>query len=174
MTEIVKKGFTHDNINNLTNSWYTPKHIFDSLDLEFDLDPCAPLTNTTNVLGVVGGVSWIPVRKVYTHISNGLTQPWEGRVWLNPPYGRETKLWLQKMDTHRDGISLLFARTDCQWFHDYCTKATAINFLKGRLKFIDSEGVTGKSGAGAGSMLVAWGHENADAIKKVKGLYIDL
>lgn len=173
MTEIVKTGFTHENPNNKSVEWFTPKHIFDSLDLEFDLDPCAPLTNTVNVLGVVGGVPWIPAKKVYTRISNGLTQPWEGRVFLNPPYGRETKLWLQKMDTHRDGIALLFARTDCQWFHDYCSKATAINFIKGRLKFVNLE-VKNSPGAGAGSMLVAWGLKNADAIKNVKGLYMDL
>lgn len=168
MGDVAKTGFTHDSVNNISTSWYTPKHIFDSLGLEFDLDPCAP----------IGGVPWIPVKKIYTLLDNGLTQSWGDpattSVWLNPPYGRETKLWLQKMDAHRNGIALLFARTDCSWFHDYCTKATAINFLKGRIKFIDSEGVTGKSGAGAGSMLVAWGKENAGAIKNVNGLYINL
>lgn len=173
MTEIVKTGFTHESPANKSIEWHTPKHIFDSLGLEFDLDPCAPLTNTVNVLGVVGGVPWIPARKVYTRISNGLTQPWVGRVFLNPPYGRETKHWLAKMDTHRDGIALLFSRTNCNWFHDYVANATAVNFLKGRLKFVNSE-VKTSPGAGSGSMLVAWGDENADAIKNVKGLYLEL
>ena len=157
-------GFTHDSANNQTIDWYTPKSIFDSLGVVFDLDPCAPK----------GGVSWIPAKKFYSLEDDGLTQPWSGNVWLNPPYGRQTIDWLERMDAHRQGIALVFARTDCKWFHDYCAKATAINFIKGRIKFVDGLGVTGNSGAGAGSMLIAWGDQNATAIKNVDGLTLTL
>ncbi len=161
---MIKRGFTHDDKNNISSDWYTPKHLFDTMGIAFDLDPCAP----------IGGVPWIPANNIYTLADNGLLQDWKGRVWLNPPYGKDTKHWLAKMDTHRNGIALLFARTDCLWFHDYCTKATAINFIKGRIKFVDATGATGGSGAGAGSMLVAWGKENAMAIERVKGLTVML
>ena len=157
-------GFTHDSANNQTIDWYTPKSIFDSLGVVFDLDPCAPK----------GGVPWIPAKKFYSLEDDGLTQPWSGNVWLNPPYGRQTIDWLERMDAHRQGIALVFARTDCKWFHDYCAKATAINFIKGRIKFVDGLGVTGNSGAGAGSMLIAWGDQNANAIKNVDGLTLTL
>ena len=93
---------------------------------------------------------------------------YQPNVWLNPPYGKHTSDWLAKMHNHRNGIALVFARTDCKWFHDYCAKADAILFIKSRVKFIDGLGVTSKSGAGSGSMLIAWGSDNVEALKKMR------
>lgn len=148
-------GFTHDNKDNTSVDWYTPQWVFDELGLEFDLDPAAP----------EGGVPWIPAKKFYCESDDGLVKPWEGRVWLNPPYGKHTGAWLARMHVYRNGVALVFARTDCKWFHDYVAKATAILFLKGRVKFVDGLGKTGGSGAGCGSMLVAWGTEEAWALQ---------
>lgn len=160
----MKKAFTHDSANNKTVDWYTPKSIFDAMGLQFDLDPAAP----------VGGVPWIPAAKHYSIFDDGLSKPWHGRVWLNPPYGRDTKRWLQRMDAHRNGVALVFARTDCAWFHDYCANADAICFMRGRVKFVDGLGVTGESGAGAGSMAIAWGEENVAGIRRLSGLTLTL
>ena len=162
------KAFTHDNIDNASVDWYTPKWIFDALGLRFDLDPCQPPT----------GVAWIPADKFYCEADNGLVQPWTGNVWLNPPYGKYTSAWLRKMHEHRNGIALVFARTDTKWFHDYVAKADAILFLAGRVKFVDGLGVTAGNGAGAGSMLIAWGQHNVDALRGLaednQGLLISL
>ena len=38
------------------------------------------------------------------------------------------------------------------------------------MKFVDGLGVTGESGAGSGSMLVAWGRENVDALLAMSDL----
>ena len=65
---------------------------------------------------------------------------------------------------------MVFARTDCAWFHESVAKADAILFLRGRVKFVDGLGVTGGSGAGSGSMLVAWGRENVDALLAMRDL----
>ena len=152
------KGFTHDNKHNKTVDWYTPKWIFDSLGLKFDLDPCHPSVK----------IPWIPTRNFYTVLDNGLAQPWFGLVWFNPPYGKETSQWLAKMHEHRNGIALVFARTDTKWYHDYCCKADAILFLKGRISFVDGLGLTSGSGAGAGSMLIAWGDKSVQALRKME------
>lgn len=151
-------GFTHESHLSKTVDWYTPPWIFDKLGLIFDLDPCQP----------VSGVFWIPALKRYTEIEDGLSQPWEGRVWLNPPYGKYNYKWLEKMNSHRNGVAIVFSRTDCAWFHDFVTKADAILFLKGRVRFVDGLGSTKGSGAGSGSMLVAWGVENVEALKGMK------
>jgi len=154
-------GFTHENPKNKTIEWYTPTWIFKSLNLVFDLDPCHPVLDI---------LSWIPAHKVYTKEDDGLSKTWTGNVWLNPPYGLHTKAWLEKLNNHGQGISLVFARTDCKWFQDICVKAGGILFLRGRIKFVDLYGKTGKSGAGIGSMLVAWGAENTKKLHSLRSL----
>lgn len=136
MTEKAK-GFTHDDKKNKTVDWWTPPWIFNALGLSFDLDPCSPK----------GGVPWIPVKEHISLPDDGLLHPWYGLVWLNPPYGDKTPNWLEKMHNYRNGISLVFARTDCLWFHDYVAKADAILYLKGRVKFIDGLGLTKGGGS---------------------------
>lgn len=154
----MKTGFSHESAATLSVDWYTPSWVFDALGVNFDLDPCQP----------VGGVHWIPASKYYTEADDGLIQPWEGRVWLNPPYGKHTARWLEKMHHHRNGIALVFSRTDCAWFHDYVSRADAILFLRGRVRFVDGHQLTAGGGPGSGSMLVAWGAENVDALRCIK------
>jgi hypothetical protein len=162
-----KKGaFTHDSVDNKTVDWYTPKWVFDDLGLQFDLDPCCP----------PGGVPWIPVHNHYSLPTDGLNEPWLGRVWLNPPYGTQTKKWLKRLDEHGNGVALVFARTDCKWFQQYVVNASALLFLAGRINFVDGLGKTSSNGAGAGSMLIAWGGSNARALFRMrdKGFFVDL
>jgi len=149
-------GFTHDSVDNQTQDWYTPPWVFEALGLQFTLDVAAPER----------GVPWIPALCHYSKEENGLAQPWEGLIWCNPPYGKETGTWLGKMHEHRNGVALVFARTDCAWFHDYVVKA-AILFLKGRIRFVDGLGVTSGGGAGAGSLLVAWGPLAVEGLRRM-------
>ena len=150
-------GFTHDKKHNKSVDWYTPKWVFDALGLQFDLDPCSPK----------GGIPWIPAKHHYSLQDDGLKSPWFGLVWMNPPYGKYTGEWLKKMDTYRNGVALVFARTDCRWFHDYVVKADSILFLKGRIKFVDGLQKTGGGGCGCGSMLISWGKEATDALRQM-------
>ena len=138
-----------------TVEWYTPPSIFEMLKCGFTLDPCHPGLSVVN---------WVPTLCLYTKADDGLVKPWWGRVWLNPPYGRELPPWLAKMHEHRDGIALVFARTDTAWFHDYVAKADGILFLKKRVRFVDATGVQGDS-PNCGSMLVAWGALNVLSLK---------
>jgi phage N-6-adenine-methyltransferase len=155
-------GFTHESQKSASVEWYTPPEIFNKLGIEFDIDVCSPK----------GGLPWIPAKRYFDKEIDGLKQEWSGTVWCNPPYGRETTIWLERMSEHKDGIALVFARTDCKWFHDYVATADAIMFLKGRIKFVDGNGKTGGSGAGNGSMLVAWGEKSVKAISKLDGFVV--
>ncbi len=155
-----QQGFAHESQNNVSVDWYTPPWIFERMGIEFDLDPCQPIEV----------IKWIPAKSRYTVEDDGLKKPWFGRVWLNPPYGKQTPDWLAKMNQHRNGVALVFARTDCGWFHNFVTKADAILFLKGRVRFVDGLGVTKGSGAGSGSMLVAWGDENVKVLETMRDI----
>lgn len=111
-----------------TDMWATPQDFFDALDAEFHftLDACAVKENAK-------------CEAYYTPEQDGLDQPWTGRVWCNPPYGRNVGQWVKKAhDTASGGgfvVVLLPARTDTRWFHDYIYGKTEVRFIKGRLKF---------------------------------------
>jgi len=143
--------------------WWTPPEIFQKLDMEFDIDVAAP----------IGGVDWIPCKKYFTKEEDGLKQDWEGTVWCNPPYGRNTKKWLEKFVDHNQGVALVFARTDTLWFHETVVNADAIVFMKGRVSFLNRGQKS--SSAGAGSMLIGCGQESVEALYNSKlGLFVDL
>lgn len=89
---------------------------------------------------------------------------WTGRVWLNPPYGDETGVWLRRLADHGNGVALVFARTETAWFFDAVwQRAAAVFFFLGRVAFYH---VTGEQGdaAGAPSVLVAYGSDNVRAL----------
>jgi hypothetical protein len=74
------------------------------MNLRFDLDPCMP----------PDGVDWIPVDRYYTQADDGLTQPWHGRVWMNPPYS-ETAPWADRFIIHRHGVALVPHSRSAWW-----------------------------------------------------------
>lgn len=145
--------------------WITPKYILDSLG-QFDLDPCSSLTQ-----------SYLIGRVNYNKYDNGLEKVWVGRVFLNPPYGNKTVLWLEKLSKHNNGIALIFARTETKMFFNYIWNiANAVLFLKGRVTFLQPDGIVGKFTAGAPSCLIAYGKENSDCLEncKLDGKFIKL
>lgn len=147
------------------DEWLTPPYIFKALG-HFDLDPCAPVSPPWRI------ADW----NLNIH-DDGLSQDWSkwNMVWCNPPYGKQTPLWLKKMAEHNNGIALIFARTDTRMFHDYVFTADAILFIKGRLSFYDVNGVKGGT-AGAPSCLVAYGKEAVSRLQQsgIKGKLVVL
>ena len=111
-----------------TELWATPQDFFDRLDNEFhfNLDVCALPENAK-------------CSAYYTPEMDGLSQPWYGRCWCNPPYGRQVKRWVEKgARSAAEGatvVILLPARTDTAWFHDYIYGKAEVRFVRGRLKF---------------------------------------
>ncbi len=147
-----------------SDEWYTPPEIFDALKLRFDLDPCSP-----------GEWHWVPAEGVYTKYEDGLLQPWNGRVFVNPPFGkRHGHLpWLARFLDHGNGIAICRAYTSAAWFHEYATKADALLFPRGKTKFIRPDGTVGKA-PGHGITLLAMGAECVDALRCSQlGLFID-
>lgn len=48
----------------------------------------------------------------YTVADDGLALPWHGRVWCNPPFGREAVKWPRRMRDHGNGIALVAYGSD--------------------------------------------------------------
>ena len=139
---------SHESPHAQTTTWLTPLHIVRALGV-FDLDPCAY-------------PGWETADRLVCLPEDGLAVPWEGRVWLNPPYGREAWAWLDRLADHGRGTALIFARTETEGFVEQVWgKATAVRFLHGRLHFHRPDGTRAPANAGAPSVLVAYGAEDA-------------
>lgn len=155
----------HESPKMNTDVWLTPPELLRALG-PFDLDPCAPADR--------------PWPTAANHISlpqDGLAEEWWGRVWLNPPYGRETTKWLKKLADHGRGTALIFARTETQSFFDNVwRRAHSVLFLRGRLCFHLPDGSRAKAGAGAPSCLVAyhWLDSKALAESELDGMLFPL
>lgn len=136
--------------------WETPDDLFQQWNniYNFDLDVCATKHNTK-------------CKKFYSPKTNGLKQRWRGNCWMNPPYGRELKKWVEK--AHRSSMTgkccvvcLIPARTDTKMFHDYIWDkelgrpypGIQVHFLKGRVKFKGAE-----ASAPFPSMIVVFGEK---------------
>lgn len=105
----------------MTDEHFTPAWLFDELAIPFDLDVCAPS----------GGAPWVPAARHYSLADDGLSQAWEGRVWMNPPFSAPVR-WVERFLGHRHGIALL-PFTKAHWFEDVWRSDAAIAFPGVRL-----------------------------------------
>ena len=110
----------------------TPKYLFDKISsiFNFSLDVCALPENAK-------------CESYYTPKDDGLSKPWRGGVWCNPPYGREISSWVKKAyeesqkEYNSFVLMLLPARTDTKWWWDWVQGKATLFFIKGRVKFGD-------------------------------------
>ena len=145
--------------------WLTPRWIVDSLG-RFDLDPCGAPDHA------LADRTYLPERG-----EDGLSLPWSGRVWLNPPYGKLMAPFIERLSEHGRGTALLFARTETNLFFDFIwPTASAVLFLKGRLSFLDAYGVPAAHNSGAPSALIAYGELDAThlADSGIPGVFVPL
>jgi len=164
--KVKKKGMgSHQSSAMIKDEWLTPPSLLNRLG-EFDLDPCAPVTRP-----------WPTANNHYTIENNGLIQPWFGRVFCNPPYGKHAVEWLKKCSEHKNVTALVFARTETKMFFEHVwPHAKAILFIKGRLHFHHSDGTRAKANAGAPSVLIAYNDHNAWLLKssQIEGAFISI
>ena len=121
-------------------AWTTPPELLEKLypivGGMFDLDPCSQTTDRRKA----------SVRaRVYftgqTADDDGLTVPWFGTVFVNPPYGCTLKQWIQKCHDEAVAnrvascIALIPARPDTIAWHTWIAGKTDVFLLRGRLRF---------------------------------------
>lgn len=138
---------SHHSARSTKDEWLTPPDLLAALGT-FDLDPCSPVERP-----------WPTAARHLTVLDDGLSVPWSGRVWCNPPYS-EVEPWMAAMARHREGTALVFARCETRWWFDSVwPAASAVLFLKGRLTFYHGDGNASKAGHNSGgpSALIAYG-----------------
>lgn len=146
---------SHQSAKAKTIEWLTPPEIVEALG-PFDLDPCSPLNRP-----------WDTARHHYSlPAQNGLALPWFGRVWLNPPYGKLTGRWLQRMVEHGSGVALIFARTETRMFFEYVWNcASAVLFVQGRPHFHLPDGSRAKANSGGPICLIGYGQGEIEKLE---------
>lgn len=114
-----------------SNDYYTPKWLFDSMGLTFDVDVAAPAQ----------GIPWIPAKRWFSQADDGLAQEWGGGlVWMNPPFSNTTP-WVNKFMANGNGMALLVVSRS-KWFAELWDKADAIMATPADLKFDRPDGTT--------------------------------
>jgi ParB family chromosome partitioning protein len=125
--------------NSKDDEWYTPaKYIESAREVlgRIDLDPASnDFANKT-----------VKADRYFTEESNGLEQEWSGNIWMNPPYS--TALLSQFADklissNFSQAIVLVNNATETAWFEKMISKASAIVFHKGRIRFVKRDGEHG-------------------------------
>ena len=97
---------------------YTPQWIFDGMDLMFDVDVAAPVDPELRTT---------PARSHLCIHDDGLAAPWEGLVWMNPPYS-VAAAWARRWLRHPDGVCLIVVSNSI-WVPDLAEAADLFVFV---------------------------------------------
>lgn len=118
-----------------SDHWATPPELIAGLEAEFgafDLDPCCRAETAK-------------APRFYTEADDGLSKPWYGRVFVNPPFSKP-RPWLEKAITETTAgnaelvVALLPVKSDTRWWHDTVLGVAEMRFIKGRIRWIGWQG----------------------------------
>jgi hypothetical protein len=148
----------HEQSVGATDEWYTPPHVFTALGCAFDMDVASPGQAAT---------PWIPAR-IFIQ-ADSLSVNWRGFVWMNAPFGARNGLvpWLEKFFIHNDGIALVPDRTSAPWWQQFAPKSERVLFVTPKLKFIDVDGLPGRSPA-QGTCLLGAGQRSREPLYRAQ------
>jgi phage N-6-adenine-methyltransferase len=120
-----------------TIDWHAPHEYIEAARLvlgSIDLDPAS----SEAINKIIGAAVY------YTADDNALLHDWQGRVWMNPPYSvRLIHRYISKLTKHYQAgdvtevVTLTNNSTETRWFYELAGVASAMVFLKGRVRFND-------------------------------------
>ena len=141
--------FTEQQTETTSDDYYTPKWIFDTLGLHFDLDVASP----------PGGPPFVPCNRYFTQADDGLAQDWHGRIWMNPPYSNPTP-WVNRFIEHGNGVALIPSSNGKWWLHLW--QSDCVIVIAPPIKFLTGNGDT--VGISVRTWLIAAGQDNIEAL----------
>ena len=136
-----------------TSEWYTPLHIIDRARKcmgDIDLDPASADMPQ----------QWIKAWHYHT-IDNPATKPWQGRVWLNPPFDDATK-WVENLIQRyakgdvEQAVLLVNSALGYKWYEELW-RLVPVVCLRNRVCFIDANGIQSKTSAKKGQTIAYFG-----------------
>lgn len=143
------------------NEWYTPKNLIEKARKtmgSIDVDPAS--SEAANQI--------IQAKAFYDLQSDGLIQKWNGNVWMNPPYSQPlinqfSKTICEKyLDNEIEQACILVNNaTETEWLQRILNIASAVCFIKGRLRFIDKQGLA--SGAPLQGQVILYFGKNIES-----------
>lgn len=118
-----------------SDKWATPWPVLNDLASRFgafDLDPCCePHTAKAGAF--------------YTIDDDGLSKPWFGNVYVNPPFS-DPRPWCERAlravesGEAQQVVMLLPCATDTAWFHEVVWPNADLFFIRGRVRFLGWRG----------------------------------
>ena len=136
--EAISKAHVANNSGN--NEWYTPARYIElarTVIGGIDTDPAS--SEIANRL--------VKAKTIFTAAEDGRDQIWHGRVWLNPPYAQPLiNEFIEAVTSKYESGEITEAcvvvnnATETQWGQRLLSCASAVCFLKSRIKFLDPEG----------------------------------
>ena len=121
--------------------WYTPSEYIEAAREvmgSIDVDPATTEQVNKNIKAEI----------FYTKETDGITKEWKGNIWMNPPYSHKlvaqfTSKLLEKIESGevKQAIVLVNNATETKWFQAMLKMCVAICFPKGRIRFINLQGV---------------------------------
>ncbi|MBF2754654.1 MAG: hypothetical protein ISN29_05270 [Gammaproteobacteria bacterium AqS3] len=124
-------------LNKLTNTpgpieWYTPSWVLEAARGSMgtiDLDPASSEEANRHVKAT----------RFYDKDQDGLSQYWEGNVWLNPPYRRsEIHLWIDRLVNSPNidqWVCIVNNSTETKWGQQLLSESGIVMFPSRRIKF---------------------------------------
>lgn len=141
-SEAIKKH-VHVAQNSGENEWYTPGEIIQAAKAAMGAIDCDPASS--DVANQTVGASVF-----FTEEQNGLTQPWRGRVWLNPPYAQpliaqfaEATASKYEAEEFEHACILVNNATETGWFQRLLSVASGVCFPSSRIRFLSPDGKQG-------------------------------
>lgn len=134
-----KKASSRDVLtSSASDEWYTPPEYIEmarEIMGGIDIDPATSQT----------AQAWVRASTWYTIKDDGLARPWQGRLWLNPPYGAQIGQWTQKAAAAHDsgrvsaGMLLVRPAPGSAWYQELAGRYASC-ILHRRIRFIDANG----------------------------------
>ena len=126
--------------NSGNNEWYTPAEYIEAARAvlgEIYLDPASSDIAQKTVKAKI----------YFTAEDDGLRYQWYGRTWMNPPYAADLiGKFTGKLVEHfaagdiPEAIVLVNNATETSWFQSMLDYASAVCFVRRRIKFVDQNG----------------------------------